>query len=130
MLIKEMAVRIADFSADEVDGLAAETARLAILDTIGCTLAGSRTDVTRTVLKTVRAARAAAAGGPATLFGHAGGADPLDAALVNGTAAHALDFDDCSNTMGGHPSAPILPALWALGEARGASGRDIETAYA
>jgi 2-methylcitrate dehydratase PrpD len=129
MLINDLAVRIADFSAGDVDALAAETARLAILDTIGCTLAGSRTDVTRTVLRTLRAARGGELGGRATLFGHAGGADALEAALVNGTAAHALDFDDCSNTMGGHPSAPILPALWALGETRGASGRQILTAY-
>jgi 2-methylcitrate dehydratase PrpD len=129
MLINEIAVRIADFSAAEVESLAAETARLAILDTIGCTLAGSRAGVTRTVLRTLRASRGGELNGRATLFGHAGGADVLDAALVNGTAAHALDFDDCSNTMGGHPSAPILPALWALGETLGASGRDIQTAY-
>lgn len=129
MLINEIAVRIADFSAEGVDALAAETARLAILDTIGCTLAGSRTSVTRTVLRTLRASRGGELSGRASVFGHAGGADVLDAALVNGTAAHALDFDDCSNTMGGHPSAPILPALWALGETLGAGGRDIQTAY-
>src|SRR5689334_23726591 len=44
----------------------------------------------------------------------------LDAALVNGTASHALDFDDCNNTIGGHPSAPILPALFALADELGA----------
>lgn len=130
MLINEIASRIADFSAEGIEPLAAETARLAILDTIGCTLAGSRTDVTRTVLKTLRAARGGTLGGRATLFGHAGGADALDAALINGTASHALDFDDCSNTIGGHPSAPIVPALWALAETRGASGRQFLTAYA
>ncbi|HWA48640.1 MAG TPA: hypothetical protein VG742_10220, partial [Dongiaceae bacterium] len=68
MLINEVAVRVADFSAEEIDALAAETARLAILDTIGCTLAGSRTDVTRTVLKTLRAARGGELGGRASLF--------------------------------------------------------------
>lgn len=130
MLVNDIAVRIADFSAEGVESLAAETARLAILDTVGCTLAGSRTAVTGTVLRTLRASRGGELTGRATLFGHAGGADVLDAALVNGTAAHALDFDDCSNTMGGHPSAPVLPALWALGETLGASGRDILTAYA
>src|SRR5439155_15750873 len=43
-------------------------------------------------------------------------------------AAHALDFDDCNNTLGGHPSAPILPALWAL--AAGVSGKAFIAAYA
>ena len=52
----------------------------------------------------------------------------LNAALINGTASHALDFDDCSNTLGGHPSAPILPALWAI--APGASGKAFIAAYA
>jgi len=53
----------------------------------------------------------------------------LDAALVNGTASHALDFDDCNNTFGGHPSVPILPALFALADETGASGRDFLAAY-
>src|SRR6185437_6190249 len=54
---------------------------------------------------------------------------PLDAALVNGTAAHALDFDDVSNSLGGHPSAPILPALFALGEVLDCTGKDFIAAY-
>lgn len=53
----------------------------------------------------------------------------LDAALINGVASHALDFDDCSNTLGGHPSAPVLPALWALAEVRSTSGADLIAAY-
>jgi 2-methylcitrate dehydratase PrpD len=48
---------------------------------------------------------------------------------VNGTASHALDFDDCSNTLGGHPSAPILPGLFALADAMPVSGRDFIAAY-
>ena len=36
------------------------------------------------------------------------------AALVNGAAGHALDFDDTHTAMGGHPSVPVLPALLAL----------------
>jgi 2-methylcitrate dehydratase PrpD len=53
----------------------------------------------------------------------------LDAALVNGAAAHALDFDDCSTTMGGHPSAPVVPAVLALAEEIGASGSDLIISY-
>ena len=101
------------------------TARLAILDTIGVTLAGAR----EACVGIVRRASSVAPQGPATLFGEAARTSVLDAALVNGTAAHALDFDDCSNTMGGHPSAPILPALWALAEREGASGREVLEAY-
>ena len=45
---------------------------------------------------------------------------PGHAALANGIAAHALDFDDVG--LGGHPSAAILPAVFALAEERGAGG--------
>jgi 2-methylcitrate dehydratase PrpD len=69
-----------------------------------------------------------AAAGPALIFGGSDRLDVLSAALINGVAAHALDFDDCSNTLGGHPSAPILPALWTL--AGGVSGRAFIAAYA
>jgi 2-methylcitrate dehydratase PrpD len=77
----------------------------------------------------MRAASGIAASGPASLMGMAETTSILDAALVNGTAAHALDFDDCNNTMGGHPSAPIIPALWALGERENASGQAVLEAY-
>ena len=40
----------------------------------------------------------------------------LDAALVNGTASHALDYDDVSGVMGGHPSAMLIPSMIALAE--------------
>jgi 2-methylcitrate dehydratase PrpD len=53
----------------------------------------------------------------------------LDAALVNGTAAHALDYDDVSGTVGGHPSAPMVAPLFAIAEAEHRSGRDLLVAF-
>ena len=50
-----------------------------------------------------------------------------DAALVNGAAAHILDYDDV--TLDGHPSAVLVPAIVAQGEASGASGAELLTAY-
>ncbi len=52
---------------------------------------------------------------------------PPDAALLGGAAAHAIDFDDQS--LSGHPSAILVPAILAEGEALGSSGRDLVTAY-
>ncbi|GAC1314876.1 MAG: MmgE/PrpD family protein [Chloroflexota bacterium] len=52
------------------------------------------------------------------------------AALVNGTRAHALDFDDVHYPWYGHPTAVLLPALLALAEHLDASGEDVVTAYA
>lgn len=48
-----------------------------------------------------------------------------DAALVNGAAGHALDFDDVSMRMTGHPSAPVIPAALAMAEAQRASGIEL-----
>ena len=67
--------------------------------------------------------------GNSLLFGQDRRVSAADAAQINGTASHALDFDDCSNTLGGHPSAPILPVIFALADEYGASGRDFLTAY-
>jgi 2-methylcitrate dehydratase PrpD len=50
-----------------------------------------------------------------------------DAALVNGAAAHVLDYDDV--TLDGHPSAVLVPAIIAQGEVDGASGAELLTAY-
>lgn len=126
MLFDDMAHKLMALSYDKAPRLAQEAARQGIMDTIGVTLAGASADSARAI----RAAFGPSAGaGDATLMGCLASADPLTAALLNGTAAHAHDFDDCSNTLGGHPSAPVVPAIWALGEARGASGRDILSAY-
>ena len=51
-----------------------------------------------------------------------------DAALVNAVAAHVLDYDDV--TLDGHPSAVLVPAILAQGEALGSSGAEMVTAYA
>jgi 2-methylcitrate dehydratase PrpD len=50
-----------------------------------------------------------------------------DAALVNGVAAHVLDYDDVS--LDGHPSAVLVPAILAQAEASGASGAEMLIAY-
>jgi 2-methylcitrate dehydratase PrpD len=50
-----------------------------------------------------------------------------DAALINGTAAHALDYDDVA--LGGHPSTVLVPAILAEAERLNASGADVMCAY-
>ena len=50
-----------------------------------------------------------------------------DAALVNGVAAHVLDYDDVG--MDGHPSAALTPAILAEGWTLGVSGADALAAY-
>jgi 2-methylcitrate dehydratase PrpD len=99
-------------------------ARVGILDTVGVTLAGALEPCTQILAQAL-----GSSSGNAVVFGTSVRCHPLDAALLNGTASHALDFDDCNNTLGGHPSVPILPALFALSDEVGATGRDLVTAY-
>ena len=81
-------------------------------------------------MRIVRELTAPAGGdGQATLLGCAGRAAALDAALVNGTAAHALDYDDTHASVRGHPSAPIVAAALAAAETSGASGAQLVDAY-
>ena len=56
---------------------------------------------------------------------------PPSAALANGAAAHALDFDDQHDPARVHTNCVTLPALLAAAEDRGGvSGRDFLLAYA
>ena len=66
--------------------------------------------------------------GEATLLFGAGTASAPEAAWINGTAAHALDFDDVAQR--GHPSTVLVPAILAEAQALGASGRQMVLAYA
>lgn len=91
-----------------------------VLDGIGVALAGADEPAVR-IARDVALAETPA--GPATLLGHGAHTGCRAAALVNGTAAHALDYDDVSAAMGGHPTVPVLPAALALAEQIGAGGR-------
>lgn len=124
-MLDRVARKLREITFDSLSPLAVDTARDAILDTIGVTLAGAGEPAVQATMR----ATGLAGDGSATIFGSATRASALDAALINGVASHALDFDDCSNTLGGHPSAPIIPALWAYGETTGCSGSDFIAAY-
>jgi len=97
-----------------------------VLDTVGVMLAARDEPVMRVL---VDAWSGELAPGEASLLDGSGRrVSTSSAALVNGTAAHAMDFDDIHPAMIGHPSAPLVPAVLALGEELGASGADVITA--
>jgi 2-methylcitrate dehydratase PrpD len=122
---QDLADRIVRLSQDDLTSRAVDNAKTVILDTVGCALAGADEPVVRTLLRTPGLATP----GPVSLIGRGERLDPLCAALVNGAAAHALDFDDVNVAIGGHPSAPVLPALLALAETQKVSGRDVLLAF-
>ena len=115
-----------DLELVDVPASALETARAAILDALACAVAARD----ERVAKGLRSWAAEQGGRPqATLWGSRERAPVGTAALINGTAAHALDYDDVSWALQGHPTVPLLPAAFALAEAAGASGADLLGAY-
>jgi len=99
----------------DIPGPIQQWARQCVLDYLGCGLAGASDELVAILLAEMR---------------DQGGRLPAaSAGLVNGAAAHALDFDDVNLAMPGHPSVAILPALLALAEERASSGADVLTAF-
>jgi 2-methylcitrate dehydratase PrpD len=114
-------IRYDDLPADAIT-----VAKQCLLDWLGVTIAGADEPLTRIL----RAEAMEQGGNPqATLIGTGERVTAAQAALVNGASSHALDYDDVHLAMSGHPSVPVWPALLALAEQRGASGRDVLAAF-
>jgi 2-methylcitrate dehydratase PrpD len=125
-LAHQLADRIHRLRYEDLSPAAIEWIRTAFIDTIACTLAGIVDDGPR-ILR--RVPGTATAPGPSLIYASRTRTSPLDATLVNGTASHALDYDDVSGVMGGHPSVMLIPPMLALAELIGATGRDLALAY-
>jgi 2-methylcitrate dehydratase PrpD len=93
-------------------------------DVIGVILAGSAQPVGDIIKKYVADQGAAP---QATVLSSGSQSSVANAALANGTMGHALDYDDFGGF--GHPTVAIFPALLAIGEHSGATGRDLLEAY-
>jgi 2-methylcitrate dehydratase PrpD len=126
-LAYQLAERVTAMRYEDLPPEAVHWCKVAMLDTVGVALAGSVEQAPRAV-EEVMGLRPD--NGPCLIIGTHRRAAPLDAALVNGTSAHALDFDNTAMSLGGHASAVIVPALIAAGEDCGAGGRDLIVAHA
>lgn len=121
-----LAARVAGLAYESLPAEIRELARQCLLDWLGVTLAGAREPLSRILL-----AEAAEQGGApvSSLIGHALRVPAQQAALVNGAASHALDYDDVNLALTGHPTVAVVPGLLALAEARGATGAQFLTAF-
>lgn len=111
----------------DIPSQAVEIAHEHILDCIGVAIAGSADSTGRIITRFVKEM-----GGEPRASVLCGGfkTSAPQAALANGTMAHALDYDDdYSDFTVLHPSAVVLPAALAVGESSGASGKDLLEAY-
>jgi 2-methylcitrate dehydratase PrpD len=104
---------------------ARSVAARAFLDTVGVTLAGATEPAARIVQRIVEADGS----GQCLVLGTRMRASAGNAALANGTAAHALDYDDMCFVSLAHPSAPLVAAALAAAETAESSGRALLEAY-
>ncbi|MBO0877524.1 MAG: MmgE/PrpD family protein [Pseudonocardia sp.] len=124
--LERLAAFSADLPASSVPDDVFTAAERGVVDLLGVAVAGAvqpdMAALNRYVSQTYREGKATALGLPSRMA-------PEAAAYLNGAAGHVLDFDDCNDALGGHPTVPVLPSVLALAEETGASARDVLTAY-
>lgn len=115
---------VSELALSHVPLEAQAVAKTGFTDCFGVMIAGAREPVVALVDRELAGAEA---GALASLIPSGARRNVEDAALVNGVAAHVLDYDDV--TLDGHPSAVLVPAILAQGEALGSSGSEMLAAY-
>jgi len=117
---------IVNTDAAKIPQRAYDHAKIAFMDWVAVTFAGKDDPL---VKKLIDYTTMMGGNEQATIIGHNIRRDVSSAALINGSASHALDYDDTLVSFLGHPSVTLFPALLALSEWRGKSGKDFLTAY-
>jgi 2-methylcitrate dehydratase PrpD len=109
------------FHLDSVPAKALENAKVALLDCLGVAVLATRQEIGTILLNF---AQSNVSAGPCTIWGTAVKTTPRDAALINGTLAHGLDYDDRN-----HSSTYTLAASLAAAETRDSSGAKMMEAF-
>ncbi|HEY2254943.1 MAG TPA: MmgE/PrpD family protein [Variovorax sp.] len=122
-LTRDLARFVADLKRDDLPPAALPFIHTGFTDTFGTLVAGRDGDEARLLLQALRPR-----GDESRLFVDRGRATAPEAAWLNATAAHALDYDDAAQR--GHISVVVVPALLAEAEALGADGARMVTGYA
>ena len=121
-----LAERASAIRFDDLSETAVTVARQCILDWFAVTIPGAAEPAVRILSDDVLADGARPV---ASLAGLPQRTSTLNAAMINGTASHALDFDDVNMAILGHPTVAILPGLLALAEETGASQDAVLAAF-
>ena len=126
-ITKTLAEYTTGITYDDLSDEAIEAAKHCLLDWIGVTVAGLDEPLTQMLIE-----QAEADGGEkqASIVGDGRKVSTSQAALINGSASHALDYDDVQTRLQGHPTVPVAPVVLALAEKDRASGKDVITAFA
>lgn len=128
MVTEEIVKFITKISYEQLTTAAIEASKMAILDCLGVTLAGGEEISGKIISEYVKDLARPEAG----VIGGGFKTSVDQAAWVNGTRAHALDYDDYfvpPHLTPYHPTAAILPAVLAVAEKYHLSGKDVLLAY-
>src|SRR5882724_3163226 len=120
---------------EDIPGEVVELGKKSILDGLGLALAGSKAQTGSLCRRYLE--RIGVCDGQSTIIGSARKTSPRFAAFVNGVSIHADDFDDTQLAVAKdrvygllvHPTVPVLPALLALAERGGVSGKQLTLPY-
>jgi len=123
---EKIAAFVCGFDATRISPEAEHVSRRALLDTLAVAVAGRNEPVSRLIVEFVRPRRSDRG---AHVWSTPHVVDEEAAALANGTIAHAIDYDDVTVRLHGHPSVGIFPALVALAEARGRTLDEVAASY-
>lgn len=111
---------------EDIDQRTIENAKIFMLDCLGCILSGSHIINAETLRNAVSEF---APDGDCTILGTGKKTNAMMAALINGTTGHSQDYDDDHREGTQHASVAVLPAVLALAEKYGKSGKDVLLAY-
>src|SRR5260370_21372285 len=121
-LTQELGRFVAGVSIEKLPAEAIETARTGIIDTMATMIAGAHDPAPQLLRQGLAPTQ-----GPASLYFSGESATAPEAAWINGTAGHALDYDDVGCR--GHVSTVLLPAILAQAETLGLRGPPMVAAY-
>ena len=124
MIAKQLWQQFGGLRYEDIPPSARTVAKQCFLDWMGCAVAGSNEPVTE-----ILHAEFSEASGPCSIIASDQKTSARAAAMINGAAGHALDFDDTHMGLMGHPSVPVAPAVLATAQQLNASGEQLLTAY-
>ena len=123
---KKIAEYVVNTGLEDFPPEALLAAKAAIIDCLGCALAGSKEPLADVLVEYL----AGLGGNPtSTVIGRGFKTSAPEAGLINGAMSHALDYDDITFITKTPPSAVLIPAALPVAEEVGASGRDVLLAY-
>lgn len=121
----ELTQLVSYLSRLDCDDIPTETVRLlklCVLDTLGCLIAGSSTEVAAAMYRAIEGPRALPSQGGSSVIASQVQTSAETAALINGTVAHSLIFDDMHRTAKIHPGVFTVPSLLAMNDSLDVDG--------